>query len=56
MNSQLRRRGMTKRKYSEGEIIAALKELEVGRNTADVLPEKGVSKHTVYAWKYDGLM
>ena len=42
---------MTKRKYSEAEIIAALKQLEAGRKAADVGREMGVSKHTVYAWK-----
>ena len=48
---------MTKRKYSEAEIIAALKQLEAGRKAADVGREMGVSKHTVYAWKakYGGL-
>lgn len=48
---------MTKRKYSEAEIIGALKQLEAGRKAADVGREMGVSKHTVYAWKakYGGL-
>jgi len=48
---------MSKRKYSEAEIIAALKQLEAGRTAADVGREMGVSKHTVYAWKakYGGL-
>ena len=48
---------MSKRKYSEVEMIGALKQLEAGRTAADVARELGVSKHTVYAWKakYGGL-
>jgi len=42
---------MSKRKYSEVEMIAALKQLEAGRTAADVGRELGVSKHTIYAWK-----
>lgn len=42
---------MSKRKYSEVEMIGALKQMEAGRSAADVGRELGVSKHTVYAWK-----
>jgi len=42
---------MTKRKCSDVEKIGALKQLEAGRTTAEIGPELGVSKHTVYAWK-----
>jgi hypothetical protein len=34
---------MSKRKYSEAEMIGALKQLEAGRTTADVARELGVS-------------
>jgi putative transposase len=48
---------MMKGKYSEAEMIGALKQLEAGRTAADVGRELGVSKHTIYAWKakYGGL-
>jgi len=48
---------MAKRKYSEAEMIGALRQLEAGRTAADVGRELGVSKHTVYAWKakYGGM-
>lgn len=48
---------MPKRKYSEVEMIGALKQMEAGRSAADVGRELGVSKHTVYAWKakYGGM-
>ena len=48
---------MSKRKYSEAEMIGALKQLEAGRTAADVGRELGVSKHTIYAWKakYGGM-
>ncbi len=41
----------TKRKYSEVEMIGALKQLEAGRTAAEIGREIGVSKHTIYAWK-----
>ena len=37
---------MSKRKYSEVEMIGALKQLEEGRSVAEVGRELGVSKHT----------
>jgi Transposase len=40
---------MTKRKYSEVEMIGALKQMEAGRSAAEVGRELGVSKHTVSA-------
>jgi putative transposase len=48
---------MTKGKHSEAEMIGALKQLEAGRQAADVGREMCVSKHTIYAWKakYGGL-
>lgn len=42
---------MSKRKYSEVDMIGALKQMEAGRTAADVGRELGVSKHTIYAWK-----
>jgi putative transposase len=42
---------MTKRKYSEVEMIGALKQMEAGRSVAEAWRELGVSMHTVYAWK-----
>jgi putative transposase len=48
---------MSKRNHTEAEIIEALKQVEAGRNAAEVGRQYGVSKHTVYAWKakYGGL-
>jgi len=48
---------MAKRKYSEVEMIGALKQMEAGRSAAEVGRELGVSKHTIYAWKakYGGM-
>ena len=40
---------MSKRKYSEVEMVGALKQMEAGRSPADVGREMGVSKHTIYA-------
>ncbi len=42
---------MSKRKFSEVEMIGALKQMEAGRSAADVGRELGVSKRTIYAWK-----
>ena len=42
---------MSKRKYSEVEMIGALKQLEAGRTASELGRELGVSKHTVYGWK-----
>jgi len=48
---------MSRRKYSEAEMIGALKQLEAGRTAAEIGRELGVSKHTIYAWKakYGGM-
>jgi putative transposase len=48
---------MAKRKYSEAEIIAALKRADAGLTYEQVGRELGVSKHTIYAWKakYGGM-
>ena len=42
---------MSKSKHTEAQMIAALKQVEAGRNLEDVAREYGVSKHTIYAWK-----
>jgi putative transposase len=42
---------MSKRRYSEVEMIGALKQMEAGRSAAEVGRELGVSKHTIYASK-----
>lgn len=42
---------MSTSKYSEIQIIAALKQIEAGQTAEDVARECGVSKHTIYAWK-----
>lgn len=48
---------MSKSRHNEGEMIAALKQMEAGRKAEEVAREVGVSKHTIYAWKakYGGL-
>ena len=48
---------MAKRKYSEVEMIGALKQLEAGRTAGEIGRELGVSKHTIYGWKakYGGM-
>lgn len=48
---------MAKRKFSEAEIIAALKRTESGLTYEQVGRELGVSKHTISAWKakYGGM-
>jgi putative transposase len=42
---------------TEGQMIAALKQVEAGRAVEDVAREVGVSKHTIYGWKakYGGM-
>lgn len=48
---------MKKSRHSEEKIIAAVKQLEGGRKTAEVARELGVSAATLYAWKskYGGM-
>jgi hypothetical protein len=44
-------------RYTEAQVIGALKQLEASRKAKDVAREVGVSKHTIYAWKakYGGM-
>ena len=48
---------MSKSSHTEAQIIEALKQVEGGRNAADVGRQYGVSKYTIYAWKsrYGGM-
>jgi len=48
---------MKKSRHSEEKIIAAVKQMEGGRKTADVARDLGVSHATLYAWKskYGGM-
>lgn len=48
---------MKKSRHSEEKIIAAVKQMEGGRKTAEVARELGVSEATLYAWKskYGGM-
>jgi putative transposase len=46
-----------KSRYTEEQIIGALKQMEAGRKAREVARELGVSEATLYAWKskYGGL-
>ena len=48
---------MKKSRHSEEKMIAAVKQMEGGRKTAEVAREIGVSAATLYAWKakYGGM-
>jgi putative transposase len=48
---------MRKNRFSEEQMIGAVKQMEGGRPAADIGRELGVSKHTIYAWnkKYGGM-
>lgn len=48
---------MKKSKFTESQIIKALKENESGRSADDVSRELGISKGTFYTWrrKYGGM-
>jgi putative transposase len=48
---------MKRSRHSEEKIIAAVKQMEGGRKTAEVARELGVSAATLYAWKskYGGM-
>lgn len=48
---------MKKRRYSNEDIVAALKQLELGLSVADLLRQLGISEMTYYRWKkqYAGL-
>lgn len=48
---------MKKSKFTESQIIKALKENEQGRKTEDICREMGIHKGTFYNWrkKYSGM-
>ncbi len=48
---------MKKQKFTEAQIIKALKEHQAGRSTEDVCRELGIHKATFYNWKkkYGGM-
>jgi putative transposase len=48
---------MSRSKHTEAAMIAALQEVEAGREAEDVAREQVFCKHTVYAWegKYGGM-
>ncbi len=48
---------MKKTRYTESQIVKALKEVEVGHNIKDLCRELGVSEGTYYNWrsKYGGM-
>ena len=48
---------MKKSKFTETQIVNALKEYEAGKSVADICRELGVNKQTLYNWKkkYSGM-
>jgi putative transposase len=42
---------MKAKRFTEEQIISAVKQTEAGRTAVEVGREMGVSKHTIYAWK-----
>lgn len=48
---------MKKRRYSTEQIVAALKQVELGLPVADLIRQLGISEMTYYRWKkqYAGL-
>ncbi len=48
---------MKKTRYSEEQIIGALKQMEAGRKVTELARELGVSEATLYTWKskYGGM-
>lgn len=48
---------MKKSRFSETQIVHALKEYEAGKTVADICRELGVNKQTFYNWhkKYGGM-
>lgn len=42
---------MSKKRYSQEQIVYALKQLEAGATGRDVCRQMGVSEATLYAWK-----
>jgi putative transposase len=48
---------MKRSKFSESQIVAALKEFEAGKSAADICRGLGINKQTFYNWKnkYSGM-
>ncbi len=48
---------MKSSKFTEGQIVKALKEAEGGRSVLDISRELGINKQTFYTWKkkYSGM-
>jgi putative transposase len=48
---------MKKSKFTETQIVNALKEYEAGKSAADICRELGINKQTFYNWnkKYGGM-
>ena len=48
---------MKKSRYTEEQVITAVKQMEAGRKAAELARELGVSEATLYAWKskYGGM-
>lgn len=48
---------MRKSKFSESQIIKALKDHESGREVTDIIRELGINRNTFYLWrkKYGGM-
>jgi putative transposase len=48
---------MSKSRYTEQQMLGALKQLEAGRKVEEVAREAGVSRPTIYVWKakYSGV-
>jgi len=48
---------MKKSRYTEEQVIRAVKEMEAGRKTREIARELGVTEATLYAWKskYGGM-
>ena len=48
---------MKRTKFTEAQIVAALKEFEAGKSAADICRALGINKQTFYNWKnkYSGM-
>ena len=48
---------MKRTKFTEAQIVAALKEFEAGKSAADICRGMGINKQTFYNWKnkYSGM-
>lgn len=48
---------MKKSKFTETQIVSALKEYEAGKSVADICRDLGINKQTFYNWnkKYSGM-